>query len=644
MHGEAARALWFLWYTPQNLTEASSPPAPPDPRHLPRPDTLDPDLYLVLAHHVGGDPELHLALAQMVQTLAWCHGRPYPSTALTGTIDETGRHWIRATARHWQATCPDLHRRIIDRCLSAIRPTGLVLTRRTDRGLRYSLDFALLRRWYYAAGVKESRLTDPAGENPPFVRHDHDLCDVLALSGVKGGAMLGAIIRQIAWWQGSHQGHTPKLAGSHRDGGYHYVGKTHDSWALVYNKSKEKRVGVHPFLTYWRVQHRITAARDAGLIRTHEESEQGNLYLRVDYDELLHAYMRTTGASSPADGWLSPAPTIGTQLSADVALDVLEAAESAPATETPVIEARRETPVETLAPLAKPWREVQGALTTGARGVDERCNAYLLRDSLIPRDSLDPTAASPPPRAEARVGGLGQSRASSNQRTSVEASRGPPQAPSGRRGLDAASQRLTELTGCHDVRTFDDMASTMRAAGFPIPPSDIDELHEAYKTDVDDLIAYLVGALRAELQGGGPAGALRSLRAMIKRRVRKGRGFDSRPRKSYGGDRPVAETSVIPKTPQPSVVPKPAPHTEAAQMWADVLDVLREQVTPPSFDTWLQDTVGIDLTVDGLTVSAPDWLTADTVLKRWERHVDDALDAVRPGDAVAVRVVSQAKR
>ena len=188
------------------------------------------------------------------------------------------------------------------------------------------------------------------------------------------------------------------------------------------------------------------------------------------------------------------------------------------------------------------------------------------------------------------------------------------------------------------------MASTMRAAGFPIPPSDIDELHEAYKTDVDDLIAYLVGALRAELQGGGPAGALRSLRAMIKRRVRKGRGFDSRPRKSYGGDRPVAETSVIPKTPQPSVVPKPAPHTEAAQMWADVLDVLREQVTPPSFDTWLQDTVGIDLTVDGLTVSAPDWLTADTVLKRWERHVDDALDAVRPGDAVAVRVVSQAKR
>ena len=115
--------------------------------------------------------------------------------------------------------------------------------------------------------------------------------------------------------------------------------------------------------------------------------------------------------------------------------------------------------------------------------------------------------------------------------------------------------------------------------------------------------------------------------------------IDSRPRKSYGGDRPVAETSVIPKTPQPSVVPTSAPHTEAAQMWAAVLDVLREQVTPPSFDTWLQDTVGIDLTVEGLTVSAPDWLTADTVLKRWERHVDDALDAVRPGDAVAVRVV-----
>ena len=471
--------------------------------------------------------------------------------------------------------------------------------------------------------------------------------------------------------------------------------------ARVQQEFKEKRVGVHPFLTYWRVQTRITAAKDAGLIRTHEDPEQGNLYLRVDYAELLHAYMRTTGASSPADGWLSPAPTIGTQLSADVALDILEAAESAPATETKVVEARRETPGSALAPLAKacpavqgglasvsssqrssveasreppqapsgrrgldsvqaPRRPkprssrgkrlplplhlsprtcpaVQGGLASGARGLDERCNAYLLRDSQEP-------AAAPPPRAEARGGGFGQSRASSSQRSSVEASREPPRASSGRRGLDAASQRLAELTGGHDVRTFDQLASTMRAAGFPIPPSDIDELHEAYKTDVDDLIAYLVGALRAELQGGGPAGALRSLRAMIKRRVRKGRGFDSRPRKSYSGDRPVAETSVIPKTPQPSVVPKPAPHTEAAQMWADVLDVLREQVTPPSFDTWLQDTVGIDLTVEGLTVSAPDWLTADTVLKRWERHVDDALDAVRPGDAVAVRVVSQAKR
>ena len=118
------------------------------------------------------------------------------------------------------------------------------------------------------------------------------------------------------------------------------------------------------------------------------------------------------------------------------------------------------------------------------------------------------------------------------------------------------------------------MASTMRAAGFPIPPSDIDELHEAYKTDVDDLIAYLVGALRAELQGGGPAGALRSLRAMIKRRVRKGRVFDSRPAKSasiyYHGRRPVAETSVIPKTPQPSVVPKPAPHTEVSKFRGNV--------------------------------------------------------------------------
>ena len=99
----------------------------------------------------------------------------------------------------------------------------------------------------------------------------------------------------------------------------------------------------------------------------------------------------------------------------------------------------------------------------------QRCNAYLLRDSQSLRDSQDPAVASPPPRAEARGGGLGQSGESSSQRSSVEASRETPQAPSGRRGLDAASQRLTELTGCHDVRTFDEMASTMRAAGFPNP-------------------------------------------------------------------------------------------------------------------------------------------------------------------------------
>ena len=56
--------------------------------------------------------------------------------------------------------------------------------------------------------------------------------------------------------------------------------------------------------------------------------------------------------------------------------------------------------------------------------------------------------------------------------------------------------------------------------------------------------------------------------------------------------------------------------------------------------------VGIDLNnVEGLTVSAPDTFTAEALMKSgWTRHVDDAVAAVRPGDAVAVRVVSQAKR
>ena len=73
-----------------------------------------------------------------------------------------------------------------------------------------------------------------------------------------------------------------------------------------------------------------------------------------------------------------------------------------------------------------PWPAVQGALASGARGLGERCNAYLLKDSLIPddsqilRDSQD-SAAAPPQRAEARGGGFGQSGESSSQRSSVEA-------------------------------------------------------------------------------------------------------------------------------------------------------------------------------------------------------------------------------
>ena len=43
-----------------------------------------------------------------------------------------------------------------------------------------------------------------------------DLCDALATVTVyTGGAMLGAITRQIAWWHWSRQGHTARLADVH---------------------------------------------------------------------------------------------------------------------------------------------------------------------------------------------------------------------------------------------------------------------------------------------------------------------------------------------------------------------------------------------------------------------------------------------
>ena len=195
---------------------------------LPRPDTFNPDLFTVLLFqaHAQGRPALtDFHLAQMVQTLAWCHGSDRGHPRLTGsTID--GRHYVTIPHTAWLSTCPDLTRSTLNRVLSICsedlpddrRAGGLFITRRSVHGLMHSLDLDLLRRWYHEAHVTESRLTDTLSHHrPSSVRHDHDLCDVLNLTGA-GGSMLGLMLRQLAWWQGSDQGHVPRLAGRQLSG------------------------------------------------------------------------------------------------------------------------------------------------------------------------------------------------------------------------------------------------------------------------------------------------------------------------------------------------------------------------------------------------------------------------------------------
>ena len=243
--------------------------------------------------------------------------------------------------------------------------------------MEQSLDVDLLRRWYQEAGVTESRLTEPRSlHRPSFVRHDHDLCDVLHRTGGGGGAMLGLMIRKLAWWQGSDRGHVGRLKRIHLSDGYPYVAKTRDAWQLV-----------HPVLTPRTAQRLLAEDRAAGFL--HSEVAQvgnlniGGLYLRGDYDALRLAYLQTIG-QPPACGWLRPTPALGTQLSADVALGVLES-----------VDLSKDRPADT-------GRAAQPVLVKGRTpSMPERRNAYLSNYSKTKTPS-HPQAAPPPSPAPAR--------------------------------------------------------------------------------------------------------------------------------------------------------------------------------------------------------------------------------------------------
>lgn len=68
--------------------------------------------------------------------------------------------------------------------------------------------------------------------------------------------------------------------------------------------------------------------------------------------------------------------------------------------------------------------------------------------------------------------------------------------------------------------------------------------------------------------------------------------------------------------------------TSARQTWEAVLGRLQLQVTKPSFDTWLRDTVGVDINDQSLTVAVPTSFAAEWLERRMHALIEDAVNAI----------------
>ncbi|MEO3945813.1 helix-turn-helix domain-containing protein [Gorillibacterium sp. CAU 1737] len=76
-------------------------------------------------------------------------------------------------------------------------------------------------------------------------------------------------------------------------------------------------------------------------------------------------------------------------------------------------------------------------------------------------------------------------------------------------------------------------------------------------------------------------------------------------------------------------------------LWAEVLNVIREKLSPPSYDTWFKETTG---TVDGdtLVVTCPNRFSAEWVFSRYSFLIEQALDEVQGTSNTKLRFQSLA--
>ena len=68
--------------------------------------------------------------------------------------------------------------------------------------------------------------------------------------------------------------------------------------------------------------------------------------------------------------------------------------------------------------------------------------------------------------------------------------------------------------------------------------------------------------------------------------------------------------------------------TPAEHFWESVLGRLQVQVTRPNFSTWLQGTVGLELSADQLIVGVPNAFTAEWLQSRMHDLIAAAVHAV----------------
>jgi len=64
---------------------------------------------------------------------------------------------------------------------------------------------------------------------------------------------------------------------------------------------------------------------------------------------------------------------------------------------------------------------------------------------------------------------------------------------------------------------------------------------------------------------------------------------------------------------------------EAKQLWSDVLQSLKEQLSAPSYDTWLKDTEAHDVENGVFTVTAANEFQRDWLRERYSTLIEDTL-------------------